>query len=146
MSHTDSPLHRRTAFAHSLALSGLLGVGVAAAIVVYQALLNDPVLLGGRQVVPAWTTTAFAMLLGGSLAVLVYATVLDELFHGWFDVVTGSAVLAQWGVPASFYLSGLPEVGISASFFVAVFAVLQALVALAFVGNYLRRAFPGPAL
>lgn len=126
-------------FAHVLFLSGILGVAAAMVVPVYQGLLQDPVLYGGQQAVPSWTWQVFFVLLGTSFAALIYAFVLDTLFRGWFDIITGAAVLGQWGFPISFYLSTNAGVGNIISLFVIVFSVLNVLVALAVFGNYLRR-------
>lgn len=132
----------RTAFAHLLVVSGLLGIAAASSVAVYQALLADPVLLDGQQRVPDWTAGVFATLLGGSLAVLFYALVLDDVLEGWFDVVTGAAVLAQWGLPVGRLLTRSGASSGPAAILVLASGVLHMLVALAVLGNYLRRVWP----
>lgn len=74
---------------------------------------------------------------------MLYATVLDELFAGWLDVVLGCALAGQWGVPAALYLDATVG-GVSSPFgFLAlVCAALLALVAVAVAVNYARRCWP----
>lgn len=134
--------HDRSAFAHLLFVSGLLGIAAATSVAVYQALLADPVLLDGQQRVPGWTATVFAKLLGGSLAVLFYALLVDDVLEGWFDVVAGAAILAQWGLPIGLYLTRSGPSSGPAAILVLASGVLHVLVALAVLVNYLRRVWP----
>lgn len=135
-------LHDRSTFAHLLVVSGLLGIATATVIAIYQALLADPVLLDGQQRVPGWTTAVFAKLLGGSLAVVVYALLLDHVLEGWFDLATAAAILAQWGLPIGLALTGRDPGSGPAAILVLASGTLHALVALAILANYLRRVWP----
>lgn len=135
-------LHDRSAFAHLLFVSGLLGIAAASSVVLYEALLADPVLLEGQQRVPEWTATVYVTLLGGSLAVLFYALFLDHVLEGWFDVVTGAAIVAQWGLPIGLFSTRSGPSGGPAAILVLASGVLHVLVALAVLGNYLRRIWP----
>lgn len=139
-------LQDRSAFSHFLFLSGLLGLAAGMAVAMYQALLLDPILAGSQQAVPDWTSIVFFAMVGSSLMILYYASILDPLFEGWFDIVTGIAIIGQWGLPVTLYLSTGTTIGGTISFLVIVFSGLNVLVAIAFFGNYLRRVWPGPAL
>lgn len=137
-------IHNRTAFAHVLTLSGLLGIIVAMGVLTYQMALQDPVLFGGRTVPPTWTTIVFTTLLGGSIAVLFYSVVLDEVLHGWYDILTIAALLGQWGIPVGIYLSRNTGSSNLTGFIVILSSVLAVLSAVAMFGNYVRRCWPNP--
>lgn len=134
--------HNQTAFAHILTLSGILGIAAAMAVVTYQMALQDPVIFGGRSVPPAWTTTVFTTLLGGSIITIVYSTLIDEVLRGWFDIVTITAIIGQWGIPVGLYLSRDAGSNSLLGFSVILSSVLAVLTALAIFGNYARRCWP----
>lgn len=119
-------------------MSGLAGVSAGFALVAYEFLLADDFLYGGVQTAPGWLETVQIMLLLGSIAVLVYASMVDEVFRGWLDVVTGLAVIAQWGLPASLYLDGIGGPGNVFGLLVVVCAAAHVLVGIVFTINYGR--------
>lgn len=135
-------MQERSIFTHVLVVSGVCGIAIGMALIVYQALLQDPLLFGGQRTIPSWVPFVFFTLIGTSLAMLFYAFVLDTLFRGWFDIVTGSALLGQWGLPVSLYLTATVTSGRTFYFLIIVFGTLNVLVALAVLGNYLRRVWP----
>lgn len=105
----------------------------------YIALLRDPLLMGGAQSVPGWLGQIPMTLALGSLAVLFYGSVLDDVFKGWVDLLTLSAVGGQWGVPVGIYLTTVTDAGSPAGFLVVVGYGLSALAGFAVAATYLRR-------
>lgn len=148
MSHPLSPPSNRdhaapSVFAQVLGLSGFLGLAAGLGLESYRLVALDQVF--GTGAVPAWLETVRFAILAGSLVVVVYAMVLDELFHGWLDVVTICALLGQWGVPLSLYLDART---VSAAnpfgLFGLICAGLFVAVGTAVVVNYARRSWPAP--
>ncbi len=125
-------------FSFVLRLSGFTGLSVGFVAQFYIALLRDPILYGGAQSIPGWLSEIATVLLFGSLAVLFYGAVLDDVFEGWVDLVTICAVGGQWGVPLGVFLS-TTGAGSSAGLLVVVGYALHALAALAVAVTYLRR-------
>lgn len=126
-------------FSFILRLSGFTGLAVGFVVESYTALLRDPILYGGAQSVPGWLGAIPTTLLVGSLAVLFYGTVLDDVFEGWVDLLAICAVGGQWAVPFGTYLVTTTGPGSPAGLLVVVGYVFQALAALAVAITYLRR-------
>lgn len=132
----------RTAFAHTLTLSGILGIAAAMCVITYQMALQDPVIFGGGSVPPAWTTTVFTTLLGGSIVTIFYSTIIDEVLQGWFDIVTITALLGQWGIPVGLYLSRNASSSSLLGFIVILSSMMAVLTATTIFANYARRCWP----
>ena len=126
-------------FAYILRASGFVGLVAGFGVQLNIALLRDPILLSGAQSVPGWMNELVFPLIGGSLAVLFYGTVLDEVFKGWVDLLTIGALGGQWGVPIGIYLSyGQGMVSTTGLVIVAGYA-LHTLAAAAVALTFLRR-------
>ncbi|WP_237561233.1 hypothetical protein [Halococcus sediminicola] len=78
-------------------------------------------------------------LLGGSLAVLFYGTVLDDVFAGWVDLLTIAALGGQWGIPIGIYLGTIVGAGSPAGLLVVVGYAFHTLAALAVAVTFIRR-------
>jgi hypothetical protein len=126
-------------FSFILRLSGFIGLSVGFVVELYAALLRDPVLYGGAQSVPGWVGSIASVLLFGSLAVLFYGSVLDDIFKGWVDLVTLCAVGGQWGVPLGIYLTVITSAGSLAGLLIVVGYGLDVLAAIVVTITYLRR-------
>lgn len=126
-------------FSFILRLSGFTGLSVGFVVELYIALLRDPVLYGGAQSVPGWLSEIAPVLLFGSLAVLFYGNVLDDIFTGWVDLVTLCAVGGQWGVPLGTYLTVTTGAGSLAGLLTVVGYGLDVLAAVVVTITYLRR-------
>ena len=98
-------------FAYVLRASGFVGLVAGFAVQLVIAVLQDPILLEGAQTVPGWMSRLVLPLLGGSLAVLFYGTVLDDVFAGWVDLLTIAALGGQWGIPIGIYLGTIVGAG-----------------------------------
>lgn len=135
----------RSVYAHLLVFSGFLGIAAGLGLELYRLTLIDHVL--GTGVAPYWVASARFTLLAGSLVVLLYGLVLDDLFKGWLDIVVISALIGQWGLPLSIYLDttngGLPSLY---GFFGLACAGLFVSVGFATALNYGRRKWPFPIL
>lgn len=123
-----------------LGLSGFAGISVGLLIGLYQTALVDPMLLGGAQDVPRWLVGVHVHYIGLSLIVLFYSSYVDELFESYKNLVAVGAILGQWGVPTLLllvYVTGVGTLGIG----ILASAVLEIVVVLSFVVNYVRRGF-----
>jgi hypothetical protein len=145
MTQHTSDLHTRidsrSAFANVLALSGYVGLAVALCLEAYRLYLVDSAI--GMGSAPEWVTLGGSSLLVGSIVVLLYARVLDEVFTGWLDLVVIGLIAGQWGVAIASYLDAtIGGPGSPYGFFVIAAAGLYALVAVAAAINYLRRCWP----
>lgn len=89
--------------ARLLAASGFLGVAWSFGLRMIEELHLDPIIAGVARP-PEWIDPVAFALFAGSVAVVLYAMVLDDLFHGWGDLVAVAALLAQWGLPAGMLL------------------------------------------
>lgn len=142
----DTPdLHTRidsqSAFANVLALSGYVGLAVGLCLKAYRLYLVDSAVGVGSA--PEWVTLGGSSLLVGSIVVLLYARVLDDVFEGWLDVIVIGLIAGQWGVAVSSYLDAtVGGPGSPYGFFVIAAAGLYALVAVVVTVNYLRRCWP----
>lgn len=126
-------------FPFILRLSGFTGLSAGFVAQLYIALLRDPILYGGAQPIPGWIGRIATTLLVGSLAVLFYGNVLDDIFKGWVDLVTLCAVGGQWGTPLGIYLSVTIGVGSTTGLLIVVGYSLQTLAAVVVAITYLRR-------
>ena len=126
-------------FAYILRTSGFVGLVAGFAVQLNIALLRDPILLDGAQSVPGWMGDLVLPLLGGSLAVLFYGTVLDEVFTGWVDLLTIAALGGQWGVPLGVYLGTVVGAGSPTGLLVVVGYAFHTLAALAVALTFVRR-------
>jgi hypothetical protein len=136
-----SRIESQSAFANVLALSGYVGLAVALCLEAYRLYLVDSAIGVGSA--PEWVTLGGSSLLVGSVVVLLYARVLDEVFKGWLDLVVIGLIAGQWGVAVSTYLDAtVGGPGSPYGFFVIAAGGLYALVAVAAAVNYLRRCWP----
>lgn len=126
-------------FAYTLRASGFVGLVAGFAVQLNIALLRDPILLDGVQTVPGWMSRLVVPLLGGSLAVLFYGTVLDDVFAGWVDLLSIAALGGQWGVPVGIYLGTIVGAGSPAGLLVVVGYTFHTLAALAVAVTFIRR-------
>ena len=126
-------------FAYILRASGFVGLVTSFAVQLNIALLRDPILLDGAQSVPGWMSGLVLPLLGGSLAVLFYGTVLDEVFAGWVDLLTLAALGGQWGVPLGIYLGTVIGAGSPAGLLIVIGYAFHTLAALAVALTFVRR-------
>jgi hypothetical protein len=126
-------------FAYVIRASGFVGLVVGFAVQLNIALLRDPILLDGAQTVPGWMNRVILPLIGGSLAVLFYSTVLDEVFTGWVDLLTIAALGGQWGVPSGIYLGTIVGAGTPAGLLIVVGYAFHTLAALAVAVTFIRR-------
>ena len=126
-------------FTYILKASGFVGLVASFAVQLTIALLRDPILLDGAQSVPGWMSELILPLLGGSLAVLFYGTVLDEVFRGWVDLLTLAALGGQWGVPIGIYLGTIVGAGSPAGLLIVVGYAFHTLAALAVALTFVRR-------
>jgi hypothetical protein len=134
-------IESRSAFASLLALSGYVGLAVALFLNAYRLYLVDSAI--GMGSAPEWVTLGGSSLLVGSIVVLLYARVLDEIFEGWMDLVVLCLVAGQWGVALWSYVDAMVGgPGSPYGFFVIAAAGLYALVAVVAAVNYLRRCWP----
>ena len=130
-------------FSYVLRTSGFVGLVAGFAVQLTIALLRDPILLDGAQSVPGWMSSLVLPLLGGSLAVLFYGTVLDEVFAGWVDLLTIAALSGQWGVPVGIYLGTVIGAGSPAGLLIVVGYAFHTLAALAVALTFARRGRSG---
>ena len=145
MTQDTTDLHTRidsrSAFANVLALSGYVGLAVGLCLEAYRLYLVDSAI--GMGSAPEWVTLSGSSLLVGSIVVLLYARVLDEVFAGWLDIAVIGLLAGQWGVALASYLDAtVGGPGSPYGFFVIAAAGLYALVAVAAALNYLRRCWP----
>ncbi len=126
-------------FAYVLRASGFVGLVAGFAVQLVIAVLQDPILLEGAQTVPGWMSRLVLPLLGGSLAVLFYGTVLDDVFAGWVDLLTIAALGGQWGIPIGIYLGTIVGAGSPAGLLVVVGYAFHTLAALAVAVTFIRR-------
>ncbi|MDG5821808.1 hypothetical protein [Natronococcus sp. A-GB7] len=126
-------------FSYILRASGFVGLAAGFGIEFYIALLRDPILYEGAHSIPSWLSAISVPLLIGSVAVLIYGVVLNEIFKGWVDLVTICALGGQWGVPLGIYLSASTGAGNPIALLVPVGYGLHALAAIAVAVAYLRR-------
>ena len=131
-------------FAYILRASGFIGLVAGFALQLNIALLRDPILLDGTQSVPGWMSDLVLPLLGGSLAVLFYGAVLDEVFSGWVDLLTIAALGGQWGVPIGIYLGTIVGAGSPAGLLVVIGYAFHTLAALAVALTFVRRGRSNP--
>lgn len=130
-------------FAYVLKASGFVGLVAGFAVQLNIALLQDPILLDGAQSVPGWMSRLVLPLLGGSLAVLFYGTVLDEVFAGWVDLLAIAALGGQWGVPVGIYLGTVVGAGSPAGLLIVVGYAFHTLAASAVALAFVRRGRSG---
>lgn len=126
-------------FSYVLRISGFAGLTGGFGVQLYTALLRDPIIYSGTQLIPGWMSTVSSTLLIGSLAVLLYSHVLDTIFKGWIDLVAVCALGGQWGVPIGVYLSATLSQVALAGLVTLVGNVLHTLVAAVMTITYLRR-------
>ena len=126
-------------YAYILRASGFVGLVAGFAVQLNIALLRDPILLEGTQSVPGWMSDLVLPLLGGSLAVLFYGTVLDEVFAGWVDLLTIAALGGQWGVPIGICLGTVVGAGSPAGLLIVIGYAFHTLAALAVALTFVRR-------
>lgn len=126
-----------SAYQRFLAGSGFLGIAGSFALRLTEALLSDPIVYGVR-VPPDWIDPVTATLFAGSVAVVLYATVLDDAFAGWADLVSLGAVVAQWGLPVGVFLVDEGLLGPYVQLVVEAAALLHVLVALTVAVNAAR--------
>lgn len=126
-------------FSHILRVSGFSGLSVGFGIEVYIALLRDPIIYGGSEPIPGWLSALSIPLLVGSLAVLFYGEVMNDVFHGWVDLVTLCALGGQWGVPAGIYLAATTGGGNPVALAIPIGYGFHTLAAGAVTVAYLRR-------
>ena len=131
-------------FAYILRASGFIGLVAGFALQLNIALLRDPILLDGTQSVPGWMSDLVLPLLGGSLAVLFYGAVLDEVFSGWVHLLTIAALGGQWGVPIGIYLGTIVGAGSPAGLLVVIGYAFHTLAALAVALTFVRRGRSNP--
>lgn len=124
-------------YARSLAGSGFLGIATVFAARLASELLRDPIVYGVR-VPPDWVDPVTTALFVGSVAVVLYALVLDDAFSGWADLVSIGAVTSQWGFPLGVYLTSEPVASPYVQLFLEATALLHVLVALAVAVNAAR--------
>lgn len=134
-------IESQSAFANLLSLSGYVGLAVGLCLEAYRLYLVDSAI--GMGSAPHWVVLGRSSLVVGSVVVLLYARVLDDVFEGWLDIVVGCLLVGQWGVAVWSYVDvmvGGP--GSPYDFFVIASAGLYALVAVVVAVNYLRRCWP----
>lgn len=124
-------------YARLLAASGFLGVATSFGLRLTEELLLDPIVYGVSRP-PDWIEPIALALFVGSLAVVLYTLVLDDLFAGWGDVVAGGGLLAQWGLPVGMLLVAEQLAGPHVRLLVHASALLHALVALVVAVTVLR--------
>lgn len=131
----------RSAFANLLSLSGYVGLAVGLTLEAYRLYLVDSAI--GMGSAPEWVALSRFSLVVGSVVVLQYARVIDDVFEGWLDLVVLCLVIGQWGVAVSSFLDAtVGGAGSSYGFFIIVCAGLYALVAVFVAINYVRRCWP----
>lgn len=142
--HTPDPESRiesRSTFANFLSLSGYVGLAVGLTLECYRLYLVDSAI--GIGSAPGWLAVSRFSLIVGSVVVLLYARVLDDVFEGWLDIVVGCLVIGQWGVTVWSYVDAtVGGPGSPYGFLVIASAGLYALVAVVTALNYLRRCWP----
>lgn len=94
---------RTSIYARLLAASGFLGIAGSFGLRLTEELLLDPIVYGVSRP-PDWIDPVAFALFAGSVVAVLYATVLDDLFSGWGDVVATGGLLAQWGLPVGLLL------------------------------------------
>lgn len=90
-------------YARLLAASGFLGIAGSFGLRLTEELLLDPIVAGVSRP-PDWIEPIAFALFAGSVAVVLYAMVLDDIFAGWGDFVAAAGLLAQWGLPVGMLL------------------------------------------
>lgn len=145
MDQESTPSHgqpsSKSVFANILTLSGYLGLAAGLCLEFYRLYLLDSVLGIGRTP-PGLETSRFA-LLAGSVAILMYARIFDDVFHKWVDLAVLCLLIGQWGVPIWTYIDmtvGGP--GSPFGFFTVVSAGIFAIVGVLIAINYTRRCWP----
>lgn len=126
-------------YARVLAASGFLGVAGSFGLRLTEELLRDPIVYGVSRP-PEWIDPIGLALFSGSVAVVLYALVLDDLFAGWGDVVAVAALLAQWGLPVGTLLVAEQLSSPYLQLLVHASALLHVLVAFVVSVNVLRPA------
>lgn len=116
-------------FSYALRVSGLIGLTIGFGVQLYTAVLQDPIIYREAQLIPGWLSTVSTTLLIGSLAVLVYGQMIDEVVMGWIDLVALCAIGGQWATPIGVYLSATLTAGTPAGLLTLVGYALHALVA-----------------
>lgn len=128
-------------FANVLSLSGYGGIAVGLCVEFYRLYLLDSVLGVGSA--PPWLESSRFALLAGSLVVLMYTNIIDDVFEKWLDLVVLCILVGQWGVPLGYYLDAtIGGAGSPYDFMVIICAGIYALVALVMAINYARRCWP----
>lgn len=120
--------------ARLLAASGFLGVAGSFGLRLTAELLLDPI-LGGVSRPPDWIEPVSLALFAGSVVVVLYALLLDDVFPGWGDVLAAAALLAQWGLPVGMLLVAEQFSSPYLQLVVHASAVLHVLVAAVVAGN-----------
>lgn len=149
MTQDTTTLHTRidarSVFANLLSLSGYVGLAVGLTLEAYRLYLVDSAI--GMGSAPEWVTLSRFSLVVGSIVVLWFARVLDDVFEAWLDLVVLCLVIGQWGVPVSAYLdTTIGGPGTPYGFFVIACAGLYALVAVSVAINYGRRCWPSTSV
>lgn len=121
-------------YARLLAASGFLGIAGSFGLRLMEELLLDPI-IGGVVRPPEWIEPISVALFAGSVVVVCYALILDDVFAGWGDFVATGALLAQWGLPVGMLLVAEQLSSPYLQLVVHASALLHVLVAAVVAGN-----------
>lgn len=122
---------------YALGMSGFIGLVVGLTIGLYQALLSDPMLLGGAQPIAEWMIGVHVHFIGLSLIVLFFSWYVDPLFGNRSEAAAAGGILGQWLVPGGLgavYVTGIGPFGIA----ILVGALAMVATILAFCVQYVR--------
>jgi hypothetical protein len=119
----------------ALVVSGVLGIVAGFFLILYRLLLTVP-FLQLSQNLPPGAILVISQYIGVSLLVLFYSLFIDELFSR-SRIVAVAVLLGQWGM-LIFHLVSVATGFAPAAILLFLATVLNIIVAVVFIGAYLR--------
>lgn len=138
MEERNPRIGSQSTLANLLSLSGYVGLAVGLGLESYRLYLVDSIL--GTGSAPSWLISSRLSLIVGSVVVLLYARVLDDLFENWLDLVILCMLIGQWGVPIWSYVDAtMTGPSSPTGLFIVVSAGIYTFIAAITAINFARR-------